>query len=248
MNKVMRMTLGRGYAQIRNRTLTLPESRDGKARLVMAGSPGENSGRQVQRLRGEITVCEVTDRRTLERVVATLKPAVLIVDLALSGLRRVRGLPAIQRLSPSTRIVALSETPDEREGVLALKAGARGYCARTIDPESLMKAVEAVQGGEIWAPRRLVPRLVAELVSLMGHRERKELRPKPGSRLEKLTQRQRTIADLISRGASNKEIANRLQITERTVKAHLTEAFRKAGVSDRLQLALLLQEPPPEAR
>jgi len=49
------------------------------------------------------------------------------------------------------------------------------------------------------------------------------------------------IADLISRGACNKEIANRLKISERTVKAHLTEAFRNVGVSDRLQLALLLK-------
>jgi DNA-binding NarL/FixJ family response regulator len=64
---------------------------------------------------------------------------------------------------------------------------------------------------------------------------------KPACCLASLTERQRLVADLISRGASNKEIGSRLNITERTVKAHLTETFRNVGVSGRLELALLLQ-------
>ncbi len=99
----------------------------------------------------------------------------------------------------------------------------------------------AVLKGEIWAPRRLVPGLIAELVSLIANRKKEGLQPKLGPGLESLTERQRAVADLIGGGASNKEVAERLKISERTVKAHLTGAFRNLGVSDRLQLALLLQ-------
>jgi DNA-binding NarL/FixJ family response regulator len=107
-----------------------------------------------------------------------------------------------------------------------------------MDPERLMAAV---QNGEIWAPRKLVPCLIDELLSLIDKRQKEDYPARPDARLEKLTARQRVIADLVSGGTGNKEIAHRLNITERTVKAHLTEAFRNVGVSDRLQLALLLK-------
>ena len=213
-----------------------------KATLVMASTLAESRRRCIQRLQETIAVCEVTERRALEQVMANLKPDLLVVDLALPGLRRVRGLRDVQRLSPSTKILVLTDTPTEGEGVFALKAGAKGYCARSIHPEQLRKAVAAIQKGEIWAPRKLVPGLIAELVSLHGGPTGEALQP--DSRLESLTARQRMIAELVSRGASNRDVASRLNISERTVKAHLTEAFRNVGVSDRLQLALLLNAYP----
>ena len=211
------------------------------ATLVMASPQPENGRRLIGGLRESFAICEVPERRALEHVMVNLKPNVLVVDLALPGLRRVRGLRDIQRLSSSTKIVALTETLAEAEGVFALKAGARAYCAYTIGPDVLKKAVEAVQKGEIWAPRKLVPGLIAELVALIDSRDNECLPQKLGPHLGHLTHRQRVVADLICRGASNKEIGSRLNITERTVKAHLTETFRSVGVSDRLQLALLLQ-------
>jgi DNA-binding NarL/FixJ family response regulator len=216
-------------------------SRATEGTLVVASALTESRRRWGQRLREGLAVCEVTERRALERIMVNLKPDVLVVDLDLPGLRRLRGLEVIQRLSPSTKILALCETPAESEGVLALKSGARGYCTRTIEPEHLKKAVTAIQQGEIWATRKLVPGLIAELRSLIARRKQRGLRPKADSTLECLTDRQRMVAVLISKGASNKEIATRLKISERTVKAHLTGAFRNVGVSDRLRLALLLQ-------
>lgn len=210
----------------------------------MASLSAENRQSWVQRLQEALAVCEVIERRVLERVMVDLQPDILVIDLALPGLRGVRGLRNIQRLSPSTRIVVLSETPTEREGLFALKAGARGYCTRSIDCEHLEKAVAAVQKGEIWAPRNLVPRLIAELRSLIDTRKKEDFQRAPDPRLDTLTARQRAVADLIGRGAGNKEIATRLRISERTVKAHLTQVFRNIGVSDRLQLALLLKGHP----
>jgi DNA-binding CsgD family transcriptional regulator len=120
-----------------------------------------------------------------------------------------------------------------------LKAGAKGYYARYIDLSHLKKALHVIQKGEIWIQRALISSLVAALTS---GTERG-----PGGTdsafaavIEGLTIRQRLVAELIGRGASNKEIASKLNICERTVKAHLTEVFRAIGVPDRLQLALLL--------
>ena len=212
-----------------------------KATLVMACPLGESNQRWIRELKVAFALCEVTDLRALEQAMASLKPDVLVVDLAFPGLRRVRGLRDIQRLNPATKMVALADAPADEEGIFALKAGATGYCACAIDPAELMKAVTAVQKGEIWASRKLVRGLIAELVSLVDNLKQEGRQPKRDPRIESLTKRQRVVADLISRGASNKEIGNRLNISERTVKAHLTEAFRSVGVSDRLHLALLFQ-------
>lgn len=210
-----------------------------KAIVVIASADAERRRRWSQPLRETFAVCEVAEGKALEQIAASLKPNILLLDLALPRLGRIGGLSDIQRLSPSTKILALTDTPVEAEGVFALKAGAKGYFPRSIDPARLKKAVAAVQKGEIWAARKLIAGLMAELLSLSESRDG-NLQEKLDPRLERLTARQRMIADLISEGACNKEIASRLKITERTVKAHLTEAFRHVGVSDRLQFALLL--------
>lgn len=223
-------------------TLTRRESPARNATLVFASPLRGSRRRWVDRLQKTLAVWEVAERRALERAMVNLKPDVLVIDLALPGLRRVRGLPDIRRLSPLTRIVVLTHTLTDSEGVLALKAGVTGYCLRSINPEQIEKAVTAVRNGEVWVPRRLVSGLVAELRSVIDRSTGEALQSKPDPRLENLTARQRVVADLISKGACNKEIARRLNITERTVKAHLTGAFRNVGVSDRLQLAILFKE------
>lgn len=185
-------------------------------------------------------VHEVAEQAMLERTMADLKPAILLLDLALPRLGRVAGVPTVQQLSPETKIVLLTDAPDEREGISALKAGARGYCNKNIDsPGLIVKAVETVQNGEIWVGRKVVSHLLEELAA-RTKRGQKGSPPKWESRLDSLTPREREVAHLIGDGATNKEIASRLNVTQRTVKAHLTAVFRKLGISNRLQLALLL--------
>jgi DNA-binding NarL/FixJ family response regulator len=187
-------------------------------------------------------VHEATGRALLERRVRALQPAVVFLDLALPGLGGVGGVPAIQRLSPAARIVLLTGAPAEKQAVLGLLAGARGYCDRRLGPVLVRKAVDVVQGGEIWIERRVIPHLLRK-VKALGRRDHGTDPPGPvGPLLRLLGARELEIARLVGAGASNKEIAAQLSITEATVKAHLTSIFRKLRVTDRLRLALFVAE------
>lgn len=152
----------------------------------------------------------------------------------LGGLERLR---TIRALSPATRTILLVDSPDDASAVHALKEGARGYCSRGTDPGLLIRAVRLVREGEIWVGRKVILQLVEELAALHGPRA-----GRGDGRLRRLTPRERQISSLIAAGASNKEIADRLAITERTVKAHLTNIFQKLGLSGRLHLAIFALE------
>jgi len=211
---------------------------NGKITVLVASAAAEKRHRWQLRLQETFALCEVAERRALEQIILHLEPHVLLLDLCLPGLGGVRQIQRIQRLSPETKIIALTSRPGDREGVAALEAGARGYCNRDIEPGQLRKAVEGVEAGEIWIQRRLVAALLDSLRSMTQPQRRPAARW--NTRLQALTPREYQVAELITAGARNKDIAHHLNITERTVKAHLTELFRSLRVSDRLQLAILL--------
>jgi DNA-binding NarL/FixJ family response regulator len=184
-------------------------------------------------------VHEASERKSLQQLVASVKPGVMLLDFALPGLDGLPGLGVLCRVAARTKILVLTEMPSPAEGVAVLKVGAKGYYTRAIRPPLLGKAVAAMQNGELWIERRLVNALVTGLVAL----EATQVGTAASSadcRLQRLTLRQRQVANAVATGASNKEIAMRLNVTERTVKAHLTEMFRNLGVLDRVHLAVLL--------
>ncbi|WP_373973948.1 response regulator transcription factor [Chitinibacter sp. SCUT-21] len=126
------------------------------------------------------------------------------------------------------RVVLASSTPNDEQGYRALQGGFSGYC-HAYAPEALLRQViDVVRAGEIWAGRSLVQRLVSAVNRL----------PSQAPVLQSLSEREAQVAQLTAKGLSNKEIARQLEITERTVKAHLTLIFEKLGVSDRVQLVL----------
>ncbi len=171
-----------------------------------------------------------------EGALAGRRPAVMLLDLSLGELSGAFGIAGLLGFSPETRIIAMSHQPNDDEGIAALRAGARGYCNAYIDPRLLAKAVGTVQNGEAWVGRRLTDRLVA----LVGQHAPAQVDTDSSPDLDLLTAREQEIALQIGSGCSNKVIAQRLGITERTVKAHLGSVFAKLGVQDRLQLALLV--------
>ena len=171
-----------------------------------------------------------------EGTLAGRRPDVMLLDLSLGDLSGPAGIAGLLSFSPATHLIALSHQPNDEEGIAALRAGARGYCNAYIDPRLLAKAVTTVQNGEAWVGRRLTDRLVA----LVGQNAPLQVDTDSSVDLDLLTAREQQIALQIGMGSSNKIIAQRLGITERTVKAHLGSVFAKLGVHDRLQLALLV--------
>lgn len=171
-------------------------------------------------------------REGLGRVV----PLMLLLDFDLSGLDGPKGVANLRKASPATKIIALTGVVSDDIELALFKAGVRGCCRSDIDPQLLKRIVVAVQQGELWIRRSITPLLLDELSARL-HDEARTTRVVAG-RLADLTLRECEIAELIGNGESNKAIARRLLITERTLKAHLTGIFRKLGIGDRLSLAL----------
>jgi DNA-binding NarL/FixJ family response regulator len=167
-----------------------------------------------------------------------IKPQILLLDHDLPGLDSPMGIADLIKLSPETKIIILSRAlSDETEWGLFM-AGVKGYCQKDIEPKQLKSVVAAIQQGELWMRRTLTCRLLDELGKIAL--EKNQIKQAASDLLANLTRREHEIATLVGNGESNKQIAQHLAITERTVKAHLTEIFRKLDVADRLKLALIV--------
>ena len=130
------------------------------------------------------------------------------------------------------QVVVASASPNDEQGTQALGAGAHGYCHSYAQPAALAQALDVVASGGIWMGRSLVSRLL----KLVTERAQDAYAWDGG----RLTERETTVARYAASGQANAQIAEALGITERTVKAHLSAVFEKLGVTDRLQLALLV--------
>ena len=139
-----------------------------------------------------------------------------------------------QLLAPA-RIVALSDTPSDDQALDLMERGAAGYCHSRAGAAMLKQVETVVSNQGLWVGPTLLRRLISS--SLPPLPEKLAIN---GS-LSMLSVREREVAVAASRGASNKEIARELVITERTVKAHLSAIFLKLGVRDRLHLALVMR-------
>jgi two-component system nitrate/nitrite response regulator NarL len=214
-------------------------SKKSKGVVLIASADDELRKRWTQALQDNFSIHEVSERTELDARLTNNKPSVLLLDLGLPRLREVGGVSALLRLSPSTNIILFASGHDDQAAMGALKAGAKGYCNKETEPSLLKKAVSVVQKGEIWVGRKTIAHLLAELTSLSESRQ-KNSPQLPEIYLNYLTPREQQIATLVGDGAHNKEMAYRLKISERTVKAHLTSIFQKLQIPDRLRLGLFV--------
>ena len=174
----------------------------------------------------------------LKNELMRFKPQVLLLDHDLPGLDSPARIADLKKLDLETKIIVFSRAlSDETEWEL-FKAGVRGCCKKDIEPKQLEYVIAAIQQGELWIRRTLTCRLLDELGIIAL--EKNQIKQAASDLLANLTRREQEIATLVGNGESNKQIAHRLAITERTVKAHLTEIFRKLDVADRLKLALIV--------
>jgi DNA-binding NarL/FixJ family response regulator len=135
-------------------------------------------------------------------------------------------------------VVAMVGTPLEGEAFAFLNAGAQGYCHLEAAPEQLREIALVVEHGGLWMPPGLLQRFLALSTRVVPAGAPRD------EPLNNLTSRELMVAEQVARGASNREIAEALDITERTVKAHLSAIFEKLGVRDRVQLALKMNNIP----
>ena len=143
----------------------------------------------------------------------------------------------ILKTYPAAKIVVLANVPNQAEAVHALSLGAMGYCHAYTAADILQEIKAVVSHGGLWIGQDMLQRLIAVSTKLMTSQ------PKyVENLLEKLTPREQEVALEAAKGATNKEIARKLAITERTVKAHLAKVFERLGARDRLQLALMLND------
>lgn len=133
-------------------------------------------------------------------------------------------------------LVAMSKVPDQKEALLALNAGAKGYCHTLSNADTFRQIAVVVSHGGLWIGQELMSRVVNAAEKVLS---RDHLSSSAGA-LKQLTSREKAVAIEVARGSTNKEIARTLNITERTVKAHLGSAFNKLNVRDRLQLVLVM--------
>jgi DNA-binding NarL/FixJ family response regulator len=215
--------------------------------MVLLASPSRSIRKRWQQaLTGSCPTHEVADQIGLRQALIQYKPAVLLLDSELICHRGTRQLLSLCQKSPDTRTIFFTDDFDDKEGIAVFKAGARGYCAKAIAGASLKKAVCAVTKGEIWIGRRLVSLLIQSLVG-SGPRANtvftKHYKPTDSAAsLTVLSPRELDIASMIGIGEQNKTISSHLSISEKTVKAHLTNVFKKLGLSSRTQLALFVRQ------
>ena len=164
--------------------------------------------------------------------------ALLWLDGARIGDREALASEARRALQVSPRVVVMSPAPAESEAFALLSLGVSGYCHLAATPNQLKEIASVVEEGGIWMP----PDLLRRLVGL----SRRVVSPAPrdAAGVSSLTEKEFAVASLVGGGASNREIAERLAMSERTVKSHLSSIFRKMDVRDRVQLALAMNDIP----
>ena len=158
--------------------------------------------------------------------------------LDLSSVPQGDWLDAIDTLSVRSKVVVLSASPSQAEASQFIRIGAMGYCHLGTPVDRLQEIALVLAHEGFWLPKEMIQRITQMTRRLGAQKFNPEQDP------NQLTSRERAVADLIGLGANNAEIANRLNMSERTVKAHLTSIFQQLHVRDRVQLALVMNRLP----
>ncbi len=216
--------------------------------MILIASPSKALCRRWRdALAGAFPIHEISDKHALVHFLNEVKPAVLFLDYDNRCFGSIAFLHKVIQASPSTRVVVFTSNPKPYGAVTALMSGAKGYGPKNLSRSLLRKAAHAVSDDEIWIGRKLVSSLMRELVGNNPVSKNNALKLQGNefeadTLLDALSPREREIASMIAIGEYNKAIASHLNISEKTVKAHLTSIFKKLGLSSRTQLALYVSQ------
>ena len=196
-------------------------------RVLLADDHGvirDGLGRLISALEGITLVGVAADGAQAVQQSEEVLPDVVLMDLDMPVLDGIAATKLITSARPQTAVVVLTAFSDRQRIISALEAGACGYLLKDVDAEQVGEAIRAAARGE--SP--LDPRVARTVL---------DARMTPDTSGD-LSPREREVLTLLVQGLPNRLIARRLQISEKTVKAHLTSVFRQLGVTDRTQAAL----------
>jgi two-component system, NarL family, nitrate/nitrite response regulator NarL len=185
-------------------------------------------------------VAQAQDGRQVLDVLQQHEPDILLLDLKMPGLDGLATLQRLQIAKNKTRVIVLTASDDKNEFVQAMKLGTSGIVLKQTATELLIKSIRKVHAGEIWLDSHTTAAVIRQFVA--NDEAAPAHAPAPAAPRERerspLSQREREIVALVAQGFKNKEMAEKMFISEQTVKNHLHNIFDKLGVSDRLELAL----------
>lgn len=181
---------------------------------------------------------QVREADSLESVLAALEAEadtdLVLLDLHMPGNHGLAGLAAIRAQHPGVAVVVVSANDDPRVIRRALDYGAAGYLPKSTGLDELRDAIRTVMACEQWLP--------PALRGAVGHAQSSAHDTRLAARMASLSPQQFRVLALVAEGLLNKQIADRLDVQERTVKAHLTAIFERLGVRNRTQAGVVLRE------
>jgi len=177
-------------------------------------------------------VGEAADGEQAINMVAELRPDIVLLDVAMPVVPGLAVLQSLAVLNTGIRVLLLTASIERGERLRALQLGARGVVLKARTSDVLLKAIHAILADEYWVDRESI----ADLIDVFTASSASTGEAQASSFL--LTPREREVVAAIASGLTNREAAELLQLSEQTVKRHVTNVFDKTGVSTRLELAL----------
>jgi len=183
-------------------------------------------------------VGEAGDGRGVLDVVHETDPDVLLLDLRMPNLDGLGALQTLQQTNKRTKVIILTASEDKNEFVQAMKLGCSGIVLKQTAPDLIVKSIRKVNAGEIWLDSHTTAAVMRQFATPGSEMAASSGSGAKGRERSPLSTREREIVALVAQGYKNKEMAEKMFISEQTVKNHLHNIFDKLGVSDRLELAL----------
>lgn len=180
----------------------------------------------------------IKEFKNLEMTLKKNKIDILLLDKSVLPSEGINHISELITYQKELKIILWVKDYQPQEELSAVIFGAKAYCLKTTPIDILKKIILKVSEGEIWVDRKFVSRLLISLEDLTKAKHKEAVHLDSG--YDSLTPREKEIANLVATGYPNRKIANALNISERTVKAHLGVIFRKLNIADRLQLALYI--------
>jgi two-component system nitrate/nitrite response regulator NarL len=165
-------------------------------------------------------------------LITSTSPDIILLELNLDGQPEMEIIPELVKVAGSARLILLTEMNDPKVQQRAVEDGIVGVLSKRQPPETLIKAIEKVNAGEVWLERSLI-------ANVLGRLSRSQPAVKVDQEtvsINSLSEREKEVVKLIGLGYKNKRISSELCISETTVRHHLTSIYDKLGVSDRLEL------------